>query len=363
MSQSWGAEIWSKEALQDTLQQFLGVGQNVDLDDEVRFLGGIAALIRKRLARGELNEAPRRPAVFFLHPDPVQAAEAETRFHPMLDNGLDPVSGRLWFVNKVANYGRAIEVSPDSDAALFGIVVNDLRVGDVPAVILDTRTPEPEARYYPKGLGSPEDCRLVRIDITHVSIDEVFDAIDRVYEQQLCTPDVQGKAGKLWKDSDKGWAVSSAEDEISLVIRSGLSGYFIGCFISAEQVQPEGRLDILIEEPALNDRAQVTLHAVLELKVLRGRNQTGTSVSDRFNREWVRKGVLQASQYRNGRGARLAALCCFDMRSMAAAETCFDHVKDLASQLEVRLRCWHLFSSSEAYREYKSRISMTASDS
>lgn len=363
MSESWGAEVWSKQALQDTLQQFLGVGQNEDLDDEVRFLGGIAALIRKRLARGELNEAPRRPAVFFLHPEPLQEAESNAQFHPMLDNGLEPVSGRLWFVNKVANYGRAIDVSTASDAALFAIAVDELRVGGVPAVILDTRTPEPEARYYPKGLASPEECRLVRIDITHVSIDEVFDVIDRVYEQQLCTPDVQGKAGKLWKDSDKGWAVSSAEDEVSLVVRSGLSGHFIGCFISAEQVQPEGRLDILIEEPALNDRAQVTLHAVLELKVLRGRNQTGTSVSDAFNREWVRKGVLQASQYRSGRGARLAALCCFDMRSVASAQACFDHVRNLALKLDVHLKCWHLFSSSEGYREYKSSIAVTASDS
>ncbi|MFJ6195786.1 hypothetical protein [Micromonospora sp. NPDC092111] len=361
MIDSWGGDAWSPEALLDTLQQFLGVGLNDDLSDEIRFLGGVATLIRKRLVRGELNQSPRRPAVFFLHPEPLDVSSADKgQFFPMLDNGLDPVSGRLWFLNKVVNCGTAIEVQSDNDASLFNLVVKELGVGEIPAVILDTRTPEPEARYYPKGLGSPGQCRLVRIDVAHVSVNDVFEVIDRVYEQQLCTPDVQGNGGKLWEgDSTRGWAVKNAEDKVSVVIRSGLSGHFIGCFIEAEQVQPEGRLDILIKEPSLNDRAQQTLHAVLELKVLRGKNSSGASVPDSYNKDWVEKGVLQASEYRRGNGARLAALCCFDMRSTPSGQDCFQHVQELAERLDVRVKCWHLFSSSENYRRYKATVALS----
>ncbi|MFG2009878.1 hypothetical protein ACGFNF_12490 [Micromonospora sp. NPDC048868] len=355
-------DAWGDDALLRTVQEFRGVGSESDQPDEDRFLVGVAALVRKRLERDEL-EGDRRPAFFFLHPSPPTIPKLRRRRHvPMLDSGLERVSGHLWFVNKVANDGTAVPFEDDDDdEAVFRLALHDCQVGEFPAIVFDCRLQEPELRYYPDGLAKPDSCRVVRISRTEIAIEEIFDVIDSLYRQALCTPDAQGRAGKIWKDAAKGWASSDAEDLVQVVVRNGLIGRFPTCFVNVEQSRATGRLDIEIEEPLPENRARYIKHAVLELKVLRGRNYKGTPVSDSYNREWVKKGVKQASEYRTERGARLAALCCFDMRPAPSGDACFAHVIDLASALDVNLRCWHLFSSSEAYRDY--RVSAAVSES
>jgi hypothetical protein len=278
----------------------------------------------------------------------------------MLDNGLEPVSGHLWFVNKVVNDGTAIMLTDeDDDDTIFRLAVEELRVGSRPTVLLETRTPEPEARYYPYGLNKTEDCRIVCLHYDDISIEEVFALIDRLHEQYLCTPDVQGRAGRLWSDSARRIPASDAEDKISIVVRNGLTGQFPACLVRAEQVQATGRLDIIIVEPISADRSVVKHHAILELKVLRSRNSGNRNIPVQRMHDWVEDGVKQVAEYRADKGAAAAALCCFDMRDLPSEQDCFDHVRVLAGQLRVRLRCWHLFASSAAYRAYRVDVAIS----
>jgi hypothetical protein len=274
----------------------------------------------------------------------------------MIDRGLVAISGRLWFVNQVANDGASIDIAPEQDEdAIWKLAIEEMRIGDVPTVHFESRTEPPEARFFPEGLAKPELAELVRVQSSDVTMEEVFEVIDGVHEQQLVTPYAQGRAGKLWKDPGQGLAANDAEDEIQLVIRAGLTGRFPTCVIRPEQPLPTGRLDVEIEEPSPQDRTQVIKHAILELKVLRDRRPS-SAVSEAETREWVRSGVVQASEYRNDKGARQAALCCFDMRSTPSDQDCFIPVRKLAGQLRVWLKCWHIFASSSAYRDHRASI-------
>ncbi|MDX8143945.1 hypothetical protein SK854_17635 [Lentzea sp. BCCO 10_0061] len=335
------------------MKNFLGVGRNTDLPDDVRFLTSVTQLIRKRIDQGEVSE--QSPAIFFLHPQPLDlSGSRETSQVWMLDNGLRGVSGRMWFVNKTASNGTAVHLDPDEDdEQLLQLAVNELEAGHVPAVVFDARTPTPETRYYPEGLANADNFRFIKVFGNLITLEEVFVVIDRLYEQQLCTPNVQQKAMALWEKADKHFTSSKAEDLIQGVLRAGLTGHFPGCDVKAEQPQASGRLDIEIEEASPFDRSQITRHVVLELKVLRDFGSTGASVSDRENDDWTRSGVEQAATYRDERGTRLAALCCFDMRVEYTGDSCFDNVRDLAARLSVELRSWHIFASSKAYRRAK----------
>ena len=344
---------WSDKALQETLSEYFGVGSDVDLPDELRFLAGVARLLQKRIREGELDTDTHKPAVFFLHPQPpIEIIGRQSKRVPMLDNGLHMISGRLWFVNKIASDGSYIELAPkDDDEVLFDLAVNDLRAGNVPAVIFETRTTPVEARYYPYGLANTDTYQIVRIDTNPISLERIFEGIDLLYEQKLCTPDAQGKTGKLWAKAAQNWVAIDAEDQVQHVLQCGLIGFFPTCTVRVEQHQTTGRLDVEIEEPSVGDKSQIIRHAILELKVLRSRNSNGNPVTASETLDWVRKGVEQASAYRDERGSRQAALCCFDMRTGSASD-CFEHVKELAERLLVELRSWYLFSSSEAYRRH-----------
>ncbi|MBO2449037.1 hypothetical protein J4573_18180 [Actinomadura barringtoniae] len=344
---------WSDEAVRQTLMDYFGVGSDVDLPDELRFLANVARLLQKRIREGELEASEQRPALFFLHPQrPNEVPSRSMKRVPMLDNGVHAISGKLWFVNQIASDGSYIELMPEEDdEAIFDLATNTLNAGTFPAVVFETRTVPVEARFYPYGLLKTDTFQVVRLEETALTFDQIFESIDRLYESKLCTPDAQSRAGKLWADASKSWVADDAEDQIQHVVHCGLIGFFPTCTIRIEQSQATGRLDVEIEEPLVSDRSQIVRHAILELKVLRSKNSRGNSVSASVVQDWVRKGVEQASAYRDERGSRLAALCCFDMR-LATADDCFEPVKELAEQLVVELRSWYLFPSSEAYRRH-----------
>ncbi|MEV0662170.1 hypothetical protein ACIBI3_34170 [Actinomadura luteofluorescens] len=344
---------WSDEALKSTLRDYFGVGADADLSDEIRFLGGVARLIQKRIINGELDVISRLPGIFFLHPShPSDVTGRPTSRVPMLDNGLHSVSNRLWFVNKVASDGTFVELSPDDDdGKVFDLAVNEFNVGDLPTIVFEPRTKPAEARYYPGGLSKTDTYRLLRIDPLPISLDQIFEVIERLYQQEFCTPDAQGRAGKLWAKASHNWVAEDAEYKIQAAIRTGLIGSFPTCNVRVEQFQATGRLDVELEEPSALDRTKITRHALLELKVLRSRRSTGSVVPASRTKNWVREGVEQAYSYRKERGCLHSALCCFDMR-LSPVEFCFEHVEDLASQLAVALKSWYLFSSSEAYRHH-----------
>jgi len=338
---------WDDESLLETGQRFRGDGTDAGLPKEVRFRTNVARLIRRRMANVDDYGVP---SIFFLSPggppDPTSAISV-----PMLDNGITNVESYLWFVGPVAAKGWGIAIDEWNDQAVFD-QAKALGVGDVPAILYETRTTPPEARYFPIGLAEEDTREVLRLDSTSVTLSEILDAVNLMYERSLKTPDAQHPQAKLWVNMSKHWPHQHAEARISLSLREGLTGAFPACTVREEQSQPSGRLDLELEEPLLEDPSQVIRHAILELKVLRSFGSTGLQYSESDNKSWIVDGVKQAASYRNDRSARASALCCFDMRSSYSGNKCFASVRKLALSNQVTLRVWHIFASSKALRDH-----------
>jgi hypothetical protein len=344
---------WTGDDLANTARQYLGVGADADLPSPVRLLSAVARLANTRRLVDSAATDLVAPAIFLLRPRPPDELAAQTRFVPMVDNGLEPISGRLWFVSEVVFSGRYLELTAEDDAAMFSLVTDMPGSGDAPAVLYDPRTTPSLLRFYPSGIADPDNCVVVQLDEDQaIDLDRILAVVNSVYETVLVTPDAQDSPGNLWANSRRGWPSSRAEALIQMHIRTGLSVKFPTCRIRKEQPGIPGRLDLQVERSDPRNPGVVAVYAVLELKVLKSFRNTGTSVDESENRDAVDKGVRQAATYRDDRHAGSAALCCFDMRREASGDSCFNDVRDLAERLGVALPIWYVFSSSEAYREF-----------
>jgi hypothetical protein len=342
---------WKGADLPSTAKSNVGVGADSDVPPQIRFVAGVARLVRRRLARNGADADPARPAVFLLEPSPaIEAPDVQPQRVPMLDNGLTPITGRLWFVNPVVRAGKYLDVEDCDDNTLFTIVIETLGLGTIPAIVFDPRTPVPSVRYYPSGLHDPDNVEALAVFHADVSFDRIFAAIDRIYEHCLITPEAQPPAAKLWDTGEKWWPVRNAEDVVQSQLKAGLIVAFPSCTIRHEQTAVTGRLDLEIEESDPLDPSQIVRHAILELKVLRSYGSTGISVSEQETESWVESGVRQAASYRRDKGARLAALCCFDMRKVPVP-ACFELVAELAAKLQVEVRTWYIYATSEQLRQ------------
>jgi hypothetical protein len=343
---------WTTAELAETARSAAGMGADVWLPTARRFVSSVAKLIRRRRAEDSGGSDPKRPAVFLLHPTPPEPAHVYApKRVPMLDNGLTTVNGRVWYVSEVSASGHCIDFDVVEDQDVFLLVTESLGLGSIPAIVFDPRPQSPEVRFYPKGLGEPDCYERVPLEDGDVTLDRIFEVVDNVHHARLVTPEAQPTAGKLWRNQRKRWPVENAEDVVQFYLGVGLSAAFPTCTVRLEQPMPEGRLDIEIEQSDPLDPSKVTRHAVLELKVLRSFGETGTPVSDNKTLEWIESGVKQAFAYREGKGIKASALCCFDMRGDDTGESCFEHVRELATSLCVTLKRWYLYSTSKQYRD------------
>lgn len=307
-------------------------------------------MLRHRKAAAPAGD-PLRVAVFLLCPEPPSLpSQGEPVRVPMLDNGLHPVVGRLWFVNAAVASGRFVELPEVDDDQLFRHVTETLGLGSYPAVVFDPRTPVLQVRFYNAGMADPDQYNALRVS-GQVSIDEILAVVDSVYRQCLVTPDAQPPNAKLWVSKPVRAPVKHAEALIQANVKAGLCAAFPGCSVRHEQVQVSGRLDIEVEESDPTDPTVIVRYALLELKVLRSFYSTGEEVSLQECLESVEEGVRQAIVYRRERKARAAALCCFDMRRTDSGDACFEAVASAAVGAGLRLRRWFLFASSRAFRK------------
>lgn len=340
---------WSDAELLATVRENFGIGADTGLPPDLRFRVGVTRLIRNRLRYLEQGSEVD-PAVFFLFP--TGPLDVESSWSPMLDNGLTPVGGRFWFVGPQAASGRAIELPDWDDAAIFAKATAELSVGEVPAVVFDTRMEPPSARFYPGGLSDPDRYEPLRLFGGNITVEEAVDVVERVHRQSLVTPTVQLYPGKLWAKPTKHWPVSNAEARIQLQVQSGLIGAFPSCVVRSEQSQATGRFDLEIEEPNPESEDGFVRHLLLELKVLRSFRSTGAAVSDKETRDAVKDGVEQAATYGDELGVQARALFCFDMRGEFSGPSCFQHMTAKARQLAVALHVWHLFATAKSYRQW-----------
>jgi hypothetical protein len=343
---------WTPSELAETANSEVGVGVDNDASPSVRFKSNVAKLLRRRNARPEASYDPAIPAVFLLQPTPPEPARKRApRREPMLDDGMKSVTGRIWFVAPPVVSGHYFDLDVNCDDDIFRVVTEELALGTCPAVLFNPCNEKAEARYYPKGLGEPDECEIIEWGTAEISLDDIFTAIERIYEQSLKTPEGLTDASLLWHDPEKWISKKRAEAFVQQSLKDGLIGAFPTCDIRHEQTTPEGRTDIEIEERDPLDSSKVTRHAILEIKVLRSFWETGRRVSKTYTSNWVRSGIKQAAIYRDSKGARVSALCCFDMRSEDTGDECFTPVVKFGAKLSVTLKRWYLYSKSEYLRE------------
>ncbi len=343
---------WSNDDLQKTFREASEAGADADLPDEVRFLSGVAKLVKKQLVQASQEGGLKEPAIFLLAPK-ISSAHSNLPLKrvPMLDNGKTAVNGRLWFVSPVVVVGHYVAFPDRGDDENFRYITDDLNLGDVPTIILDPRQDPIEFRFYPNGLSDANSCTLLTVPDPDVSLEKVLDEVSQIYERDLITPDAQGVGGKLWKTPDDYIPMSEAEVRIQSYLKTGLGAKFSTCTIRTEQSSKSGRLDILVEEIDPRNRGIVKVHVLLELKVLRSYWSSGTAVSEKTTLDWIEDGVIQAAFYRDDRYAIAAALCCFDMRETNMGVSCFDHVLELANTHVITLWVRFCYSSAKRYRK------------
>lgn len=341
---------WAGADLLTTAKVGVGIGADEGLPSGIRFRSNVAKLVRRRLATDKAKPDPKRNAIFLLQPSPPPAADnVKPKRVPMLDNGQEPLTARIWFVGANPASGHFVRYKAMDDDALFTMITDDLGMPDTPAIIFDPRLPEATIRYYPEGLHDPTICEFVPLTTVNITFDEVVKAVESTYNEKMITPDAQPTAGKLWKKDSKWWPQKNAEALVQMYLEIGLNSAFPTCTIRSEQPLPEGRLDIEIIENDALDRSIITQHGILELKVLRTFTENGKP--PRNNRSWIKSGVEQAASYREGKGAKWGALLCFDMCKLDIGESdCFSHVKPLSKKLRVHLKRWYLYAKSSRLR-------------
>ena len=338
---------WTTSELTETARITNPPGSDADLPDDLRFRAGVARLIQAQRMQGRGGTGL---AIFLLTRRP-QGSMQTWESTPMLDNGLTPVGGRVWVVNAPVASGLSVSIAELTDHEIFEFVSTGLGLGEVPTIIVDHRIAIPQIRHYSSGLDSPDAYEAISLVSGSIPISQILHEVESAYRAHLITPEAQTGEGKLWAKSSHWWVVSSAEKVIQFYLKVHLTRAFPLCKIREEQTQTTGRIDLEIEEPILSLAGGFIRHAILELKVLRSRGETGTAYTDAETLSWVEKGVQQASAYRLDRGAIASALCCFDLRSSDTGDSCFTHVQALATSLEVVLRRWFLYATSAALRQ------------
>ena len=343
---------WSPARLKATVDRFLGVGSDFDLPPSVRFVRAVAALVRRRLAS---EGGERGFAYFLLHPPAATGpVDREASRVTMLDLGQDRVTGRLWYVNCVANDGHAFEIAEgESHSRIVEVITDELSLGNIPTLVLDATTALPAGRFFPNGLNDLETVTTVVFSSEDVSWDRIRETVDGVHRTNLVTPELQNQADSLWADAEHYWAASDAEYKVQSAVKAGLAGAFPYCDIRSEQPQAEGRHDLLIEEYAEvpGGTRAVVPHAMIELKVLRSRGSTGVSVSDNATRDWAVSGVKQAHSYGTGRHSNLILTFLFDARNPPAGVACLEAAYHLAAELLTTIGRWRLYGRSGDYRD------------
>src|SRR5438552_4043216 len=112
MLPSESAGPWSDQLLLQTINNYAGTGADAGQPEGIRFLRGVAHLVKKRLkstTQESATQVTSAPAVFLLCPaEPQTVDKAALKFHPMLDNGLTPVEGKLWLVGPVVASGQCM---------------------------------------------------------------------------------------------------------------------------------------------------------------------------------------------------------------------------------------------------------------
>jgi len=341
--------LWGNDDLTATVKCYSGSQYYQPLPDNVRFVHSVAKIISTCHARDK-DELCSAPSLYVL--GTVPEGVVKPKREPAFSLGGVVVSGKIWFGAQAMNSANGVAIPECSDAdALFTFVSDTLKSGSRPAIYFDGTANEEILRFFPKGVDFPEECEDIPLGGAHLNEATLKIILDRIHERHMKTPTASALSGKLWSNKPKCYPTERAEYAVQSILEIGLGTALGNVRAKREGTGVYGRYDLVLVEQDKQDSSKVINHAVLELKVIRGFTSTGAKVADITNQTAVLKGVKQAFAYRQECGARISALCCYDMRPNPNLHKHSGRGCQIATDFEVEFWAWPLFSTTEAARD------------
>ncbi|WP_168879728.1 hypothetical protein [Rhizobium sp. P28RR-XV] len=334
------------------LYEAKGIPSDAGAGRVIRFLRKLADLIAKRWASGESSDG----AVFLLAEKVSDAMkEREGVSKPALVNGNDPITGHVWMVNGQLANAHSLRLEWETGGSLSMVV--DAGLGDLPAVTIDLRdrSRPPQVLFFPNGCGDLDSMLTLFVGDHPIDKTTMKGTLDDFYQNTLRTP-MTVLAGhspdRVWKESGKGVPQSRPEESIEGMLLRHLKAVFPDHDPRAQGMTEDGYTDITVHyaDRTVQGHPARRCDWVLELKALADRTTNDTPSSTNVD-EAVTKGLRQTIAYSTAEKSLERALCVYDLRDVANDdESCFDHVRDDATDNDVHLWRWRLMRSAEEGR-------------
>jgi hypothetical protein len=351
---------WTEEDLAETTKAYVGSGYNQNAEAFAQFCHEAAKIIQKRRARNPQTLA-LSPVVFIMAPRPsVDGISYEER--PLFDRAKDEISGRIWFGPARLGLGVGIDLPQCNDQQRFEYIIDFLGAGHSPAIYYDAADDAAIMRIYRKGISAPDEYENLSLDSANLTLAHIKTILDKAHAQFLKTTTASETARKLWQNQEKCFPIKEAEKGIQEVLFIAMSSYlgFGPVYVEQEGGSVMGRYDFRLKEQDPIDSTKWTYHAILELKVVKSFTNTGRKIQDSINHQAVTDGVNQANDYRDDHRCRMAALCCYDMRTLPDPAQAVAHEQTRAASLNVELWAWPLYATPKKARNAKAGIQKAA---
>lgn len=323
-----------------------------------RFIRIISDLVNARIPKNEIGDYS-----VFLRSEAISddAENFTTVEMPLLTNGKDPISGEVWL--STASFGTVFKIEMQwEDIGDLYKQIRDVKLGGVPALVVDWKGDMPTGRLYRDGINDTENFENIYFERAPISSNQLKEALDNFYEKSLRTPFLvtEGHSIAVWKDATKGIPRCRPEEKIQGRLLDVLKGVFSQHHPRGEKVTEDGRADITISSDAISQQgrpARIT-EWVLELKALCDMTSTGNKITNSAHiSKAVCDGLEQVVAYLTSLNGENAALCYYDLQVKDEGDDIvFEPIKEEAVDLEVECWRWYLYRSTAKSRKAKNYV-------
>ena len=135
-----------EEEIKALAEESVGPPSEAGASPLTRFVLKLSVLIGLRAEQGEEGDI-----AVFLKSDALadDLAERESDEVPLLTNGNDPITGRVWLSAAGLGTAHALKLGWNDIGSLFQ-AIRDAGLGRLPAFVVDMRGAKPTARLYPQ---------------------------------------------------------------------------------------------------------------------------------------------------------------------------------------------------------------------
>lgn len=334
----------------------LGVDPEIDVPSAGIAIQAIAKAVSARIRNDDFALDTKVLSAFLISDRPRSDAEQLLAHkEPIVDNGSISFAGSLWIAGPAFRSAYKRSFSKTNTLEIFK-ELESLGLGQSPIFLFDPNATDPEIRYYPNGVSYTDTVRIFLISQQEFSIEALDRVLKRFYETSIRTPDSMLGPEGPWSDPANYVPRSKTEAFLQNWLKIAINACFqVPYSCEFEKPGNEGRCDLMLVSRHPTQENTHIHHAVMELKVLRSRTFGNNPVSETVRQKAIKKGLEQAIAYKNEQSAKIAMLCCFDMRTVAHCDHngCFEPVSGRAKTAGIALRRYRMYGSSDDLRAEK----------